>query len=348
MKKRMKRIGLILTGFAVLTVSACGQQESGAYEQAMEALEAGSYVLAQQEFEEAEQTEDRPAEVARGEGILCLALGQYEEALEHFEEAVEYAGKNNKSFIQDVNLYQAEAYIALEQYEDASALCQKLLDGSSAGKAELLLGRIALEQNDVTGAAEHFTASVEAEQSFENYLTIYDLYADVSMEADGAVYLEQALELIPQDADDYCSQGQVYYNLGDLEQAKTSYARAIDLGSTDAVPLMGQLYLDNGEISAARSMYQSYLSEAVQPAIAYNGLALCDMAEQDYDAALANISSGLEEEDASVRESLLLNEIACYEYKLDFETAKEKMEAFLAEYPDNEDAVRENIFLQSR
>ncbi|MDO4617251.1 MAG: tetratricopeptide repeat protein [Lachnospiraceae bacterium] len=348
MSNRQKMLGVLLTGLLFLGAAGCTQQDSGAYDQAMEALNLGNYNLAEEKLAEAELSDDRPAEAARGMGILSLARGQYQEAMEYFEAAIEYAGAKNKTFIRDVKLYQAETFLAEEKLDEAEELCRELLEEGKSGKAEIILGRICLLQEDPEAAQEHFTASVSAEQSYENYLAIYDLYVNASMEADGAVFLEQALTLTPSDAEDYCSQGQVYYSLGETELAKTSFARAIDLGSTEAVPMMGSLYLENQEIQAARSMYQSYLNEAVRPAIAYNGLALCDLAEGDYDAALANISKGLAEEDTEIRESLLLNEIAAYEYKLDFQTAKSKMEEFLAEYPENEAAVRENLFLQSR
>ncbi len=348
MKKRCRTIGILLLGLTLCSASGCGRKDSGAYEQAMQALEEGSYTMAQQAFDRAESEGGRAAETARGRGILALAQGQYEQAMGFFQQALEEAGSSDKAFVQDVKLYQAEVYLAEGSADRAEAICQELLEGSRTARAELLLGRIALEQGDTERAGEHFKSSLEEEPSFETYLTIYDLYVKVSMEADGAAFLEQALQLVPSDSADYCSQGQIYYNLGQTEQAKASFARAVDLGNTDAVPMMGKLYLENGEIQAARSMYQSYLNEAMRPALAYNGLALCDLADQKYDDALAQISRGLEERDAEVRESLLFNEIAAYEYKQDFQTAKEKMQAFLAEYPENKEALRENLFLQSR
>lgn len=349
MKKRWKNLCALFLGvMIVVTATGCGKQDSGAYERAMEALEEGNYILAQQEFDQAEKMDDRQAEVCRGKGILCLAQGQYDQAMELFNQAIHYAGNKNKAFVEDVELYQAETYLAQGNTSAAEKICQEMMEEDDTGDTELLLGRIALEKGNTEVASEYFTAAVSKEPSFEKYLTIYDLYVDVSMEADGAAYLEKALDLVPSDAADFCSQGQIYYNLGQIEQAKTSFARAIDLGNTDAVPMMGKLYLENGEIQAARSMYQSYLNEEIRPALAYNGLALCDLADKKYDEALANIHKGLEEADAEVRESLLFNEIAAYEYKLDFQTAKEKMQSFLAEYPENEEAVRENIFLESR
>lgn len=348
MRRQLRGLCGACFGLVVMLVSGCGAAESGAYESAMAALEAGNYNLAQQEFQKAEESDDRQAEVFRGEGILALATGEYDKALQLFDKALEHVTGSNKSFAQDVKLYQAETHLAKGEDSAAEKICQDLIENSKVGDAELILGRIDLGQGKAEEAAEHFASCVSDKPVYSNYLTIYDLYVNFNMEADGAAYLEKALELSPADASDYCSQGQVYYNLGEIEKAKTSFARAIDLGNTDAVPMMGKLYLDNGEIQAARSMYESYLKEKIRPALAYNGLALCDLADKNYDAALVNIRNGLEEEDPEVRESLLFNEIAAYEYKLDFKTAKAKMQAFLEEYPENREAVRENIFLKSR
>ena len=49
-----------------------------------------------------------------------------------------------------------------------------------------------------------------------------------------------------------------------------------------------------------------------------------------------------------MRKSLLYNEIVVYEYQKDFATAKSKMAEYLAAYPDDQDAVRENQFLSTR
>ncbi|MCQ2501570.1 MAG: tetratricopeptide repeat protein [Lachnospiraceae bacterium] len=348
MKKEWKKLFAVLMGAAMLFSAGCGKQDSGAYERAVQALEDGNYTMAEQEFTQAEKLDGRKAEVCRGRGIMYLAQGEYDLAMTMFDQAVEEAGSKNKAFVQDVRLYQAETWLAKGDAAQAEKICEELEENTTIGEAELLLGRIALKEGDADRAAEHFSHCADIDFSYETCLAIYDLYVAHSMEADGAAYLEKGLSLVPSTAADFCDQGLLYYNLGQFENAKTSFARAIDLGNTDAVPMMGKLYLDNGEVQAARSMYQSYLNEAVRPALAYNGLALCDMADQKYDEALGNIAKGLAENDPDVRESLLLNEIAAYEHKLDFQTAKAKMQAFLQEYPDNKEANRENIFLESR
>ena len=80
----------------------------------------------------------------------------------------------------------------------------------------------------------------------------------------------------------------------------------------------------------------------------YNGLALCDISDGDYDSALQNISQGLGDATSDEMRDLLFNEIVVYEKKLDFATALSKIQEYLKMFPDDENASKELIFLQSR
>ena len=78
---------------------------------------------------------------------------------------------------------------------------------------------------------------------------------------------------------------------------------------------------------------------------AYNGLAICSIAEKNYDSALIYISYGFECCDDQVKKELMLTEIAVYEYKLDFDTAARKTNEYLKLYPEDETAKKEFRFL---
>ena len=44
----------------------------------------------------------------------------------------------------------------------------------------------------------------------------------------------------------------------------------------------------------------------------------------------------------------MLNEITAYEYSGDFGVAQTMMQSYLEKYPDDQEAIRENIFLSTR
>ena len=60
--------------------------------------------------------------------------------------------------------------------------------------------------------------------------------------------------------------------------------------------------------------------------------------------------SELSEKDRKLpkKQNLRKNEILAYEYKKDFASAKEKMASYIEDYPEDETALREYQFLQTR
>ena len=70
------------------------------------------------------------------------------------------------------------------------------------------------------------------------------------------------------------------------------------------------------------------------------------MNQKNYEQALECFQKGLEIAGEGEKQRLLYGEAVAYEYLLDFDTAREKLEAYLAEYPDDANALRDKRFLQ--
>ena len=169
------------------------------------------------------------------------------------------------------------------------------------------------------------------------------------MEADGTRYLEAALKTEPKNAEDYCNRGKVYYYMEDYDNARTELNAAADKNSTEAVLLLGMVYMAQGDTAGARSFFQQYIeADGEDPAKGYNGLALCDIADGSYDSALENISKGLGDAESDEMQDLLFNEIVAYERKMDFATALSKTQEYVNMFKDDQAAAKELIFLQSR
>ena len=81
---------------------------------------------------------------------------------------------------------------------------------------------------------------------------------------------------------------------------------------------------------------------------AYEKVASWQLDNQDYDGAASTLEAGISMGDGGCLQKLLASEIAVYEYKGDFTTALQKMEAYLESYPDDGDAHREYTFLKTR
>ncbi len=343
----MKKALLLAACLLAASLAGCGKEQSELYDRGMDAMEQQDYVTAIGMFQGAIEAEERLAEGYRAIGIAYLESAEYESAAEAFQNSRNAMEHKNEEFQKDVMMYQAQALQLAGNTDQALEIYDQVVEAFPDGDVYLSRGSLHLTRKEYDGAKEDFEKALNENRSYEMCLKIYQLYQDSSMKADGDAFLEQATQISPNDAEDYYELGCVYYYLEDTEKAKEVLEQAMDEGSTEALSLLGNVYLDQNDTESARKLFEQEL-EGEEKAAAQNGLALCDIAEENYDAALEHIESGLEEASGQDRENLLFNQIVVYEKKLDFAQAKTLMTSFLEEFPDNEAAVRENQFLQSR
>lgn len=345
--KYRKITAALLAGCALLLLAGCGSKSKELYEQASADLEKGHYEDAIAGYEEVITEEAYLAEAYRGQGIAYYETGEYVKASEAFANALKQEG-TGKAFQKDVLLYQAASCYKEGMYDNAWDASVAALELKEDAEALLMNGRIALARDDYDSASESFDAAYEEEPTFDMALWIYQAYLDRDMEADGTAYLERVLEKKPKKAEDYCSRGKVYYYMQDYENARAELLEAVDEGSEEAKLLLGKVYLAMNDTANARAMYQSYVDVETKAAQGYNGLALCSIADEDYDAALDYVQKGLRAAQTEEVRELMYNEAVIYEKKLDFQTAYEKFAEYLKLYPDDEAAVKEYQFLKSR
>jgi len=344
----MKRFFLILICCSTLLYGCGDSKKNEYYDNALKSMEAGDYEEAVGLLQDSIEAEARLPESYRAQGLSYMKMGDYASAIASFSRSVNSLEGSNPDFKKDVMYYLAEARISYGQIEEAIDVYTDILKLNEDVQSFILRGKLYLEKEDNDKAKEDFSKALEKSRDYDLYINIYNIYEEHNMTVEGSEYLEQALQIKPQKAGDYYQRGRVYYYLKDYESTKDELTKAIKEGDRDAVLLLGKVYIALEDASSARAMYQECLSDPEEQAKAYNGLAMCDIYEKNYDSALLNIEKGLECQDEEEKQSLLFNEIVAYEYKLDFETAKQKMSAYLELYPGDEAAVRENEFLQSR
>ena len=348
----MKKTGRILKqvllfSAAAVLLSGCGEDRRK-YDQAGKDLEQGSYEYALAEYLECVEQGLLPARSLRGAGLSCLRLGRYQEAADYFSRALG-TEKLEKALRKDLLEYRATAYLRNGNYDQAMADCQVLVAENGKDPQVLFLaGSVALAMDSYQEASADFTEAYKNDSSYDMALLIYEEYMSRGMEADGIGYLETANSGEPKTADDYCDQGRIHYYMGDYSAAASSLSTAMNKGSTEAILLLGMVYTAQNNIANARIMYEQYLNKGAGDAKAYNGLALCDIAEGSYDAALEHIAAGIKTSNTTEMQNLLFNEIVVYEKRLDFATAKQKAEEYCIMFPDDQAAQEELAFLKTR
>ena len=344
----MKKVLAILS-LLILTISGCGNDKADQYyEKGIESIEQKDYETAIDALEQVIQAEERLPEAYRAYGIAWMSKESYPEAIAAFSRSLNAMDDENEEFEKDVMYYLAECRLLQGEVDKSIEVYGDILKKGMDPQAFFLRGKVYMNRNDYEKAEKDFTRAVDGCKDYNLYINIYQIYAEKNKAVDGDKYLEQALAMEPETGENYYHRGRIYEYRKDYEKAKEELIKSLNLEYDDAMLLLGRIYLEMDDSASARSMYREYLSQSENSARAYNGLAICDIYEENYDSALENIQKGLAENNTEEAKGLLYNEIVAYEGKRDFDTAKEKMKAFLEKYPDDVEALRENEFLSTR
>lgn len=344
----MKKAIMVL-GCLILLFSGCGDSKADScYSSGIEAIAKGQYDEAVTQLEQMIETGERLPEAYRAYGIAWMGKESYPEAIAAFSRSLNSIDDENTEFEKEVMFRLAEARLYSGQTEKALEVYSNILKKGADTTAFYLRGKLYMSQNDYENAREDFVRALEDCKDYNLYINIYKIYEEKNRELDGAEYLEMALNMEPKTGEDYYHRGRIFEYQKEYEKAKDALITSMNMEYADAMLLLGRIYLEMDDSASAASLYREYLSASDKDARAYNGLAICDIYNGNYDSALENISQGLAENDEEEKQSLLYNEIVAYEYKRDFVTAKSKMTVYLELYPDDAEALRENEFLSTR
>lgn len=338
---------------AVLSFSAAGCAKSDAkklYGTASKELEKQSYDDAAKDFQKVIDEGYYIPESYRGLGLAQMCEQDYPDASISFEKSLLNVEGQSRSFQRDVNLYLAHCREMQGETDKALDIYNDLINQSADAEVLFLRGRLLLKTDQDSAAEADFDRAVQLSSDYVLYINIYEVYADEDKGADGSRYLEEALKTANATADDYYHQGLIHYYLQDYDDAKDALTKALKADSEDTASLylLGKVYLATGDTADARAVYKDYVSDKENGAGAYNGLALCDIADGNYDSALQNIKDGLTFNDSSVNQALLYNEIVVYEKQHDWSTGTTLAASYIAEYPSDEAGLKEYEFLSSR
>lgn len=341
----MKKFGVSLILLCMTLLTGCVSNEAEeAYTAGTQALEEKDYDAAKNQFLTLVDMGEKLPEAYRGLGIAELNMAEYAQASISLSKALLYMETENPRFEQDVKSYLAVSRSRRGEYSEAIEVYNELMLLEDKPEYYYLRGKCYLAMNDMEKAQHDFDVAASNSTDCELFIGIYQAYDSLQMNADGSAYLEKALELVAED--DYYSRGLIHYYLQDYTKAKEYLIRAIKKDNdTDAMLLLGKVYLSMEDTANARAMYQEHIQKEDFAAKAYNGLALCDIAEGNYDSALLNIQKGLAYEDDEVEQSLLFNEICVYEYLNEWDNARAKAAEYIIRYPTDEAGAKENEFL---
>lgn len=350
MRKLGKTIGKILIGATfVLTLSACGKKSTVYYDAGMAYLEKGNSSDAAINFTLSLQNEGETKQALRGLGIANVMEGQYDDAITVFLRALSKSNGRIDASDYDINYYLGYAYEKSGQFEEAvDTYSAIILMRPKETDAYYHRAICYLKMGEASLADEDFAkVTLKNADDYDTHIRIFFAIKDAGFETEAKSYLTAILEDGERKISDY-DRGRMDYYLENYSDARVFLEKAKDMSNADTVLMLGKTYEAIGDYSYAASLYSNYLDQKGNNAAVYNQLGVCRWKLEDYEGALVAFSFGLKLEDPEWQKELMYNEAVTYEYLLDFENAREKMSAYLSEYPKDENAAHELLFLETR
>lgn len=283
-------------------------------------------------------------------GMNKLSEGSYEEAAEAFQKALDQSNAVVTDMEIDTCYYKATAQYKGGDVKGALETCKALIDYNKKDyKAYYLRGCIYLKEEDRKNAMKDYRKAFETSgNDYEMYVSAYESLKNAGWDSEAEEVLTAALKLKADKPKEHRERGHIYLLQGDYENAKKELDQAINSDDVKALLYLAQVYDAQGDASQAAALYESYISKNNSDVSTLVALGDMQMEAGNYSQALEFYQQALSVENPPKEQQLRRNEIIACERMQDFEAAREKMLAYLKDYPEDEEAQKEYTFLQTR
>lgn len=283
-------------------------------------------------------------------GINKMNQGDYAAAVESFQKALDQSKAKVGEMELDICYYKATAQYNGGDTKGAIETCNALIDFKEKNATPYFIrGCIYLKEGEQEKAQKDYEKALEfCGSNYALYLSAYENLAGAGFTEEAEKLIAKALTLEGDKPEDHRERGHIYLIRGEYENARKELDQAINQGDDKALLYLAQVYEAQGEENKAKPMYENYLKKNGSDAATLALLGEMQLQAGEYQKALELFQQALGAEEPGNEKQLRRNEIICYENLLDFASAKEKMASYIKDYPEDEEAQRENIFLQTR
>lgn len=283
-------------------------------------------------------------------GLTAMSEGDYEKAIESFNKALKLANGSVDNQEIDICYYKAAAQYQAGDFGGAVDTYTALMEYDEGDPMPIFLrGSIYANENQMEQALKDYKSAVKCdEEDYELYIQIFENLQELNHRDEGLEFLNLALEIEGNKAENYMQRGRIYLILEQYDAATKALNKAIDKNLDEAKVYLAQVYLAQDEDDKAEATLEEYIKNDTVTSDALNIIGCMKMEQGDYEAALKYFKQGLGLDKVADKKSLMKNEIAALEHTGEFDTASEKLEEYLKEYPTDEEAIREKEFLATR
>lgn len=283
-------------------------------------------------------------------GITCMEAGKYEEAVKTFQKALdETVGSITEDEI-TICYYKAEAQFRNQDYEGALTTYNALINyDKKNGDAYFLRGCLYFTMGEDEKAKDDLAKAVAVEpKEFALYIGNYQTLLDRGYQDEAVKYLDQALEVKDDSANGMMQKGRVYLLKNDWENSEEYLKKALDKKLVDANYYMAQLYVAQGKLEEADSYIEAYLETGDATAEELFQLGESQLKGGKYAQAVTYFKAALELEEVPNKQIIMKHCAIAYEKNYEFAEAREILKEYVTLYPEDDEAMRELTFLESR
>lgn len=285
----------------------------------------------------------------REKGIAFMEQGKYEEALESFQSALDLSLGNVGETEMDICFYKAEAQYMLGNTEEALNTYSAIIAYNEDAKAYFLRGNLYYSLEEEEKALKDYAAAIENEKKdYDLYMGVYEALIAHGKEQEAQAYLNQALELKGNTAYDKMQKGRVNYLLGETQTAISLLEEAVKDKEMSAYYYLAEIQYALGEDETAAANMAAYMESGEADSYNLFNIANNQLGKGNADMAIECLNAALNLEKVPNRQIIMKTLVIAYEQKLDFASAKKIMADYVKDYPDDEEALREYTFLETR
>ncbi|MBB2184024.1 tetratricopeptide repeat protein [Lachnospiraceae bacterium MD1] len=386
MKKKLLTVGLLVG--IILSVTACSSAgkhykagreyfQEGKYEEAKASFEAaitensnradyyidygltlialGMYEEALEQFDQVYMDKDimvvkeNNKRVLRGRGIAYYELKQYDKAIEQFEGALDINELSEMNL--DILYYMGNSLMIGGDYDKAVDTYTTILS-IDKNNVTAYNSRAYCYRNlgDYEKSIADYDAAISINAAeFDSYLGKYHMLMETGKESEAEQVLALAAKIEAKTDEDRYNLAKICFFQKNYDKAQTMLNESISKGFLEAYYYIGEINRIQKDYPKAIYNYEAYIKEGkpTNPGV-YNQIASCLIKSGDYNKAIEYLETGIAYQHDGYMQTLKKNEIIAYESLGDFDTAMEKMTAYLKSYPKDSEAVREAEFIKTR
>ena len=287
----------------------------------------------------------------RGMGIANYQNGNYKSAIKNFNKAIKIETLNELDV--DIVSYMGASYLHLGNEKKALECVGDVLKKQPKNVDALRTRALIYQkQGDLTNSIKDYDAAIKIKPNDYNlYFGKYDLLMENGNEDEAKAVLDTITKL---KIDEKKPEGQfvlakIEYLQGNEEQARLKFEALLEQGKVESYLYLAQMDMTSANYQAALENYEAYKNvQSISDGSIFNNMATCYYSLGQYEKALECFESGLEVATASQMQSLMRGQVIVNEKLGNYEKAKEVMEQYLSNYPNDEEAKRDYEFLQTR